>query len=136
MAKAKRDSGQAAVEQAIAQGSAELFRRLVEALAAQGVASTRAAVADLLDVRPATIAAWASGRATPTIDRVVKLARLSGIDLTRLLAVPVAPWLDVEADELLQLFRRASPEGRRFVLEAARLAAKPAARRARSPRRR
>ena len=64
----------AAIEQAIARSSAEFFQRLVEALAERGVASTRSAIAELLDLRPATLAAWASGKATPAVDRIVYLA--------------------------------------------------------------
>jgi transcriptional regulator with XRE-family HTH domain len=113
-----------AIEQAIARSSAEFFQRLVEALAERGVASTRSAIADLLDLRPATIAAWASGKATPAVDRVVDLARASGIDLDWLLTGVGSPWQDAELDELVRRFRGLSPSGRAFVLEAARMASR------------
>jgi transcriptional regulator with XRE-family HTH domain len=114
----------AAIEQAIARSSAEFFQRLVEALAERGVASTRSAIADLLELRPATLAAWASGKATPAVDRVVDLARASGIDLDWLLTGAGSPWHDAEVDELVRRFRALSPSGRAFVLEAARMAAR------------
>jgi transcriptional regulator with XRE-family HTH domain len=113
-----------AIEQAIARSSAEFFQRLVEALADRGVASTRSAIADLLELRPATLAAWASGKATPAVDRIVDLARASGIDLDGLLTGVGAPWHDPEVDELVRRFRALSPSGRAFVLEAARMAAR------------
>lgn len=114
----------AAIEQAIARSSAEFFQRLVEALADRGVASTRSAIADLLDLRPATLAAWASGKATPAVDRIVELARASGIDLDWLLTGVGSPWHDAEVDELVSRFRQLTPSGRAFVLEAARMAAR------------
>jgi hypothetical protein len=116
----------AAIEQAIARSSAEFFQRLIEALAERGVASTRSAIVELLDAGPAAIAAWASGKATPAIDRIIDLARSSGIDLDWLVTGAGTPWNDPEADELLQRFRTLTPSGRAFVLEAARMAARRA----------
>jgi transcriptional regulator with XRE-family HTH domain len=116
----------AAIEQAIASSSAEFFQRLVEALAERGVASTRSALTELLELRPATIAAWASGKATPAVDRIVDLARASGVDLDWLLTGAGSPWHDDEVDELVRRFRELSPSGRAFVLEAARMATRRA----------
>jgi hypothetical protein len=114
----------AAIEQAIARSSAEFFQRLVEALAERGVASTRSAIGDLLSLRPATVAAWASGKATPAVDRIVDLARASGIDLDWLVTGLGTPWQDPELEELVRRFRKLTPGGRAFVLEAARMAAR------------
>jgi hypothetical protein len=135
----------AAIEQAIARSSAEFFQRLVEALAERGVASTRSAIGDLLSLRPATVAAWASGKATPAVDRIVDLARASGIDLDWLVTGLGTPWQDPELEELVGRFRKLTPAGRAFVLEAARMAGRrgtaarkkaPRAKPKRSPRRR
>jgi transcriptional regulator with XRE-family HTH domain len=115
-----------AIEQAIARSGAEFFQRLIEALAERGVATTRSAVADLLQVTPASIATWASGRATREIDRIADLARANGIDLDWLLTGKGTPWHDPETDELLQRFRKLSPKGREFVLDAARMASRQA----------
>lgn len=112
----------ATIEQAIARSSAEFFQRLLEGLASQGIASTRSVIGDLLDLRPTTVAAWASGKATPAVDRLVDLARAAGVDVDALLTGIGGPWHDPEIDELVTHFRKLTPNGRAFVLEAARMA--------------
>lgn len=114
------DAVSQAVSQAIARSSAEFFRRLVEALAERGLATTRSALAGLLNVRPATIAAWAQGKATPAIDGMLRLARAGGMDFEQLFALAGGVPRDPDVQELLQRFEGLSPEGRAFVLEAAR----------------
>ena len=89
-----------------------------------GHASTRSAIAELMELRPATLAAWASGKATPAVDRIVDLARASGVDLDWLLTGVGPSWHDPEVEELVSRFRQLTPSGRAFVLEAARMAAR------------
>lgn len=113
-----------AVAQALARSSADFFRQLVDALAERGLATTRTALATLLNVRPATIAAWAQGRATPAVDAMLRLARAGGVDLEQWLALAGGAPRDPDADELARCFARLSPRGRAFVLDAARLAAR------------
>lgn len=113
-----------AVAQALARSSVDFFGRLVEALGERGLATTRTALATLLNVRPATIAAWAQGRATPAMDAMVRLARAGGVDLQSWLALGGAAAKDPEADDLLKCFSRLGPEARAFVLQAARTAAR------------
>jgi transcriptional regulator with XRE-family HTH domain len=127
------DAVSQAVSQAIARSSAEFFRRLVEALAERGLATTRTALAGLLNVRPTTIAAWAQGKATPAIDGMLRLARAGGMDFEQLFALAGGVPRDPEVQELLERFESLSAEGRAFVLEAARHA--PRARRSVRPRR-
>jgi transcriptional regulator with XRE-family HTH domain len=111
-----------AVSQALARSSAEFFRQLVQALAERGLATTRTALATLLNVRPTTVAAWAQGKATPAIDGMFRLARAGGIDVEQLIAIAGGRTPDPEVAELVRRFERLPPKERAFVLDAVRLA--------------
>jgi len=68
---------------------------------------TRAEIADLLGVRPATIKSWCVGRRSPTVQRMLALSELLGVDPGDLFAVEENPSERHECPACGRSFRRA-----------------------------
>lgn len=110
--------------------SAEAFyERLVAALHAAGRPATQAAIAELLGIGQSAVSHWATGKAFPSLELLVRLSRTARVSIDWLVTGRhgESPPADPEAAELLGIFRGLRAERRAWLLQAARLAARGAA---------
>ena len=108
--------------------TSDFWKRLMSAAAFAG--ATQAEIARLVGLGQSVVRRWRLGEVLPTVDAAIVLAKRAGVPVDWLLTgralATVAVEGDADLDELVRLFGGLRLEGRSFVLQAARYAARAA----------